>query len=263
MVRGVKSKHAKKALRKATKEIVGPQLRDLVQTLDKWNHELGVGRHPRTVERNLGKHPEFVFEEGTYVLVSKATREKLQPQWYGPMQVVGKTEGPSGNTYVVQDLINKQTKKVHAMRMRFYDESDMIVGPHLEAAMEWNEGGHIIKQILDHEISDSGVNLHIEWEAGDRTWEEGRKFQQDSKFMVAHYLRRKSVQESDDYDQLVHFFNSKPDEVVSKRKWKRATKESSQKGRSARKGPKRKAVQQGVRPAGGRKRKPGPKRTRG
>ena len=127
---------------------------------------------------------------------------------------------------------------------------------------EWNEGGHIIKQILDHEVSDSGVRLHIEWEAGDKTWEEGRKFQQDSKFMVAHYLRRRSVQESDDYDQLLNFFSANLDKASNQLK-NQTTATKATKKRRAKKRPKRKAVQEGGRPAGTKRHKPAPKRTRG
>jgi hypothetical protein len=90
------------------------------------------------------------FQVGDYVLVAehpKSGVSKLQVKWKGPRRIA---IVESDYVFVVENLLTKEVKAVHATRLRFYKDKNLNVTTELAQAAEQNDHQlYVVSKILD------------------------------------------------------------------------------------------------------------------
>ena len=78
-----------------------------------------------------------VFEVGDYVLVARVRKlgrvPKLVQTWTGPWRVM---PGGSEHFCVMEDTVTRETEELHAVRMRPYADSSLVVGAEAREVLE-------------------------------------------------------------------------------------------------------------------------------
>jgi hypothetical protein len=146
-------------------------------------------RHPRPNEQ------EIDFCIGDFVLVSfksGGSRDKVLPAWTGPYRVI---EAVDPRAFIVEDLITKQRKQVHAQYLKLYADASLTVTPELLDHVAHASRGHVISSILEHDLSGPQPMLRVEWESSDPTWEPLSSLHRDAPAAVEQYLRIVSAEE--------------------------------------------------------------------
>jgi hypothetical protein len=117
------------------------------------------------------------FQVGDYVLVAeqrKSDVSKLQVKWKGPRRVASVE---SDYVFVVENLLTKELKAVHATRLRFYKDKDLNVTAELAQAAEHNDGQlYVVSKILDARYNEQEMfhALLVAWRGfpvGEAFWE--------------------------------------------------------------------------------------------
>jgi hypothetical protein len=134
------------------------------------------------------------FQVGDYVLVAEHRKtgvSKLQVKWKGPRRVVSVE---SDYVFVVENLLTKELKAVHATRLRFYKDKDLNVTAELAQAAEHNDHQlYVVSKILDARYYEQEMfnKLLIAWRGfpvGEATWEPYSVMAVDVPEMVAKFM---------------------------------------------------------------------------
>jgi hypothetical protein len=166
-------------------------LADIHRTVDQTKkHVRELARKSRN-SRNL--IVKINFEVGDYVLIASAIRkDKLSPKWTGPYRVV---DTVNEYVYVVENLLDKEKKTVHAMRMMFYKDSLLNIDVDIKNHLVFQKSDKFdIEKILNDRIVDGKKELSIQWLGFEEaTWEPEEVIAEDVPKMVEDYYSKKRI----------------------------------------------------------------------
>jgi ribosomal protein S17 len=134
------------------------------------------------------------FQVGDHVLVAEhrqSGNSKLQVKWKGPRRVASVE---SDYVFVVENLLTKELKAVHATRPRFYQDKELSVTVELSQASEHNEYDlYVVSKKPDARYNEQEIfhELLVVWRGfsvGEATWEPYSVVVVDGPEMVAKFM---------------------------------------------------------------------------
>jgi Chromo (CHRromatin Organisation MOdifier) domain len=117
------------------------------------------------------------FQVDDYVPVAehrKSGVSKLQVKWKGPRRVASVE---SDYVFVVENLVTKELKAAHSIRLRFYEDEELNVTAELAQAAEHKDQQlYVVSKILDASYNEQEMfhELLVAWRGfpvGEATWE--------------------------------------------------------------------------------------------
>ncbi len=89
-----------------------------------------------------------------------SVQEKLRFKWKGPYRV---TETVSRHVYVVENLVNKSTQKVHVSRLHYFDDSSLEIDANLLDQIEHDGFLYQVDKLVALEHHDDGYYMEVKW----------------------------------------------------------------------------------------------------
>jgi len=141
----------------------------------------------------------LVLERGDFVMVLDSSRSKLTPKlakrWIGPARVV-EFDKDKPHTVKVEYLCPASTRKrteiVHARRVKFFDNADLVTTPELVAHAEYTaKKKYVVRGLLDLRRTDRKFEVLVQWDGydGEDTWEPLARLCRDVPTLVSEFLK--------------------------------------------------------------------------
>ena len=174
---------------------------EILRVAQKHQREVNVGN----LVAKRSASPETEYLVGSYVLVRHSDSmvgdgppSKLQMQWKGPLRIVER----DGCIYIVQDLVNNKTSRVHVSRMKpFHFEKEGEGENEIPRQVANRDYESVdIAEILSHTCVDpkkrSTYEFKVRWEGFDashdewKPWKEVKDNAKLHQYLRDHHLRR-------------------------------------------------------------------------
>jgi hypothetical protein len=145
--------------------------------------------------RRLKIAKQINFGLGDFVLISipkQKIRNKMQIIWSGPYKIV---EVLSDHVFKVESRDTSKTEIVHAQRMRFYCENDMLSEEFQTYEIDESEKFEI-SELLDIKTTTSGYSILVSWlgfDSSDNSWEPINQIYEDIPLILHDFLIRKRM----------------------------------------------------------------------
>ena len=134
-----------------------------------------------------------MFTIGDYVLIARINSffgNKLNVKWIGPQQVVAVH---NDWTFLVQDLLTKSEKFVHASRMKFFHDDQLDVDEEIINHIAYGEGGHCVERLVKVKLDRRKWYIQVKWlglDDEENSWELAENIKEDvpdvfSKFVTS------------------------------------------------------------------------------
>lgn len=147
-----------------------------------------------TVQRqHKTKAAPLDFDVGDYVLVARDVtdknkhKDKTRSIWFGPAQVTRKLDD---RTFEIKDIATDSVYVRSAWHIKRYADKDLTLTQDLLETASHGGRGFPASHVLTHRAnSDGSVDLHVQWEDGDTSWEPFKRFNVDAPRLVLTYLK--------------------------------------------------------------------------
>jgi hypothetical protein len=135
---------------------------------------LGIKKKLRDARRNSKNkrihEDRRNFQLGDFVLVATAhVSDKLEAKWKGPFKII---EEINDKVYKVEDMITGNTKEVHVVRLKFYDDNHLDVK--IKEHLQYHNQAYEVSEILSERVNNGVKEVLVRWrgfEEAESTWE--------------------------------------------------------------------------------------------
>jgi hypothetical protein len=150
--------------------------------LDMHKRASSVKANVRALRRNSRNKrrsgQEVNFDVGDFVLVATThVSDKLEAKWKGPFRIVSIIHD---KVFEVEDLISKNRKEVHIVRLRLFDEHNIDVK--VKEHVQFHNQSFEVSEILDERLNNGNQEVLVRWkgfEVEEATWEPLGKILED------------------------------------------------------------------------------------
>jgi len=146
--------------------------------------------------RRLKHSTKINFGLGDFVLVAipkQKVRNKMQIVWSGPYRII---EVLSDHVFKVESLDTSKTQIVHAQRIRFYCEKDLLAEDFHTYEIDEKEKFEI-SDLLDIKTTSSGYSIKVSWlgfDSSDDSWEPINQIYEDIPLILHDFLIKKRME---------------------------------------------------------------------
>ena len=184
---------------------VDPQLlskstEELRAAIDAFHEIISSTEEGRTTARDVANQKRLAYPEfipGDYVMITDVTktRWKLQAVKRGPYLVV---DSVSDWVYRVKDIISGKEKELHAERLEFYDDKNLLVTEDLKEQIRYQSNAYEVQKLCDvrKSTSESGWEILVQWKGFERaeaTWEDAMLCIECCPALLADFLSSKKI----------------------------------------------------------------------